>query len=245
MGVELLAVVLMIAAGSALAMLVIIARIGKGEKPHPHAEAAVPDRDRIAASLLFHVLTAGNVASDEALRAIRGTGLDAAVTRGIDVANWAERFAEVASLAQRHMLLESAVRLAVAHRRTVPLPQYAALLDLSFSLGFHTSALVNLREQYGFDYVDHTKDARPPEADRGRRTTFSARGEADPVSLLRVLELEGHPTRQAIISAYRRLATQHHPDRFHAESIGARNAAAARFIEITRAYETLMSAYGG
>jgi DnaJ-class molecular chaperone len=62
--------------------------------------------------------------------------------------------------------------------------------------------------------------------------------------LLRILELDGHPPRQAIISAYRRLAAQHHPDRFHGESMEARNAAAARFIEITRAYETLMAAYG-
>lgn len=245
MGVELLAVVLMIAVGSAVAMLVIIARVGKGEKPHAHGGPAAPDRDGIAASLLFHVLTAGGVAPDEALREIqRGAGLAPAVTRGIDVANWAERFAELSSPPQRHTLLESAVRVAVAHGKKVPLTQYAVLLDLSFSLGFHPSALANLREQYGFDYVDHARDARPPEADRSGRTTFFARREADPASLLRILELDGHPPRQAIISAYRWLAAQHHPDRFHGESMEARNAAAARFIEITRAYETLMAAYG-
>jgi hypothetical protein len=53
MGVELLAVVLMIAVGSAVAMLVVIARVGKGEKPHAHGRPAAPDRDGIAASLLI------------------------------------------------------------------------------------------------------------------------------------------------------------------------------------------------
>lgn len=60
MAVELLGVVLMIAAGSAVAMLVIVARIARGEKRHVPAGAAAPDRDGIAASLLFHASIAGS-----------------------------------------------------------------------------------------------------------------------------------------------------------------------------------------
>jgi DnaJ-class molecular chaperone len=46
-----------------------------------------------------------------------------------------------------------------------------------------------------------------------------------------------------IISAYRRLVSVHHPDRVHGASESAQTEAAAKFIEITRAYETLMAIY--
>ena len=130
------------------------------------------------------------------------------------------------------------------HKRVVPLRQYAALLDLSFALGFQTDALAKLRERYGFDYVDHAKHARPREADRaGAATTFFVRDTRDAGELLRVLEIDGAPSRQTIITAYRRLVAQHHPDKVHEAAEEVRTAAAARFIEITRAYETLMSMY--
>ena len=128
--------------------------------------------------------------------------------------------------------------------RPVPLRQYAALLDLSFSLGFQTDALAKLREKYGFDYVDHAKDGRPRAADRGGGSMpLFVRGSSDTTALLRVLGLEGTADRQAIITAYRRLAAQHHPDRVFGESEAVQSQAAAKFIEITRAYETLMAIY--
>ena len=118
------------------------------------------------------------------------------------------------------------------------------LLDLSFSLGFQTDALAKLRERYAFDYVDHAKDARPRSADRaGGSVPLFVRGSADTVALLRILGLEHNADRQAIISAYRRLASQIHPDRVHSQSESAQSEAAAKFIEITRAYETLMAIY--
>jgi DnaJ-class molecular chaperone len=40
---------------------------------------------------------------------------------------------------------------------------------------------------------------------------------------------------------YRALAAQHHPDRFHDAGEQAREAAAARFIEITEAYGRLLA----
>ncbi|HEV2720573.1 MAG TPA: J domain-containing protein, partial [Thermoanaerobaculia bacterium] len=181
-----------------------------------------------------------------ALREVRRrAGLIAPVTAHVDIANWTERFAHASSPQQRQWLLDMAVQLVAEHRKVVPLRQYAALLDLSFALGFQTDALAKLREQYGFDYVDHAKHGRPREADRagGATTTFFVREQREPAELLRVLEIDGTATRQAIIAAYRRLVAQHHPDKVHEAAEEVRTAAAARFIEITRAYETLMSIY--
>ncbi len=122
------------------------------------------ERDAIAASLLFHVVASSGVSSGDAMRAVRrGAGIAAPVTTGIDVTSWADRYAQLATPQQRAGLLETAVQLV---HSPVPVRQYAALLDLNFGLGFHTDALAKLREVYGFDYVDHAKDARPRHADR-------------------------------------------------------------------------------
>src|SRR5437868_2455969 len=220
----------MIFAGGGIAIAAMIA-IGAATRAREgrRESAPAPDRSAIAASILFHLLRLGGIAPDEALREIRKrAGLAAPVT----------------SPQQRQWLLETAVQLIAGRERAVPLRQYAALLDLSFALGFQTDALAKLREQYGFDYVDHAKHARPREADRaGTATTFFVRDRRDAGELLRILEIEGAPSRQVIISAYRRLVAQHHPDKVHQAAEEVRTAAAARFIEITRAYETLMSIY--
>ncbi len=132
-----------------------------------------------------------------------------------------------------------AVQCVAARTTPVPLRQYSALLDLSFSLGFQTDALARLREQYGFDYIDPARD--PARNGRGRET---AAAETPKRELLRVLGIEeGVATRQVIIATYRRLAAQHHPDRVHFQPEDVQSAAAARFIEITRAYETLLGLY--
>ena len=55
-----------------------------------------------------------------------------------------------------------------------------------------------------------------------------------------ILGLSGEVTRQEISAAYRRLVAQAHPDRFHGSPEEERKAAAARFIELTRAYEELL-----
>src|SRR4029079_136064 len=119
----------------------------------------------------------------------RGAGIAAPVTKGIDVTSWADRYAQISTPQQRAGLLETAVQLV---RSPIPLRQYAALLDLSFGLGFHTDALAKLREVYGFEYVDHAKDARPREADRaGGATALFVRDETHTAEYLRVLEIEG------------------------------------------------------
>jgi hypothetical protein len=239
--VELIALIFMIVGGGALAFFGMTAFAIAQKENERAGIVEPPHRDSIAASLLAHILAAGGMPSDEALREVRRrAGLAAPITRGIDVANWAEAYARTATREQRQWLLETAVQLIAVKTTPVPLGQYAALLDLSFSLGFQTDALAKLREQYGFTYVDHAKDARPREAEHA---PLFVRKPPDATELLRVLEIEGATTWQGIISAYRRLAAQHHPDRFFGQPAAAQTSAAARFIEITRAYEALMSIY--
>jgi hypothetical protein len=243
--VELLVVIAMLAVGGTIALAVGVSiaaaqrESGAGDRP-----AAPPDRNHIAASLLFNLLSAGGTAPDEALRAIRRLGLITPVTSSIDVGNWAERFRHIASPEQRAWLLDAAVKLIATRTTPVPLRQYTGLLDLTFALGFQTDALAKLRQQYGFDYIDHAKDARPREADRaGGATPLFVRETRDADELLRILGVEGPASRPAIVAAYRKLAAQHHPDRFFAEPAEVQSAAAARFIEITRAYEALLAIY--
>jgi len=241
---ELIAFLLMLVAGGAAAIFVATAMAISRKESEPQENT--PRRDSVAASLLFQVLAAGGMSDDEALRQIRrGAGLAAPVTRGIDVTNWAESYARASNEQQRLSLLEMAVQLVAARSGPVPLRQYAALLDLSFGLGFHTDALARLRQTYGFEYVDHAKDARPRSADRGGggAPLFEREKPRDRSVLLGVLGIAGDPTRQELVAAYRKLATQHHPDRFHGAAAGARDQAAARFIEITRAYEELLLSY--
>jgi DnaJ domain len=243
---ELVAIAVMVVLGGGLAAFVVGAMaLSNKEREHAGELPQAPQRDSIAASLLFHVVAAGGGTSDDALRQIRRrAGLRAAVTPGIDVANWAEAYARHATPQQRRELLEIAVQL-VAAQSPVPVRQYAALLDLSFGLGFQTDALARLRELYGFEYIDHAKDARPRSADRaGGGAPLFVRQTRPREELLQLFGLSGTPTRQELSAAYRRLVAQHHPDRFHGAPAEAQSDAAARFIEITQAYEELLRTTG-
>jgi len=234
----------MIVAGGATAVFVLIA-LALAKSESQSRDAKPTDRDHLAASILFQILISGGTTADDAIRRVRrGAGLGARITPGVDVTSWAESYARVATETARAQLLESAVQLSAARRGPIPLRQYATLLDLTFGLGFHSDALARLRDRYGFDYVDHAKDARPREADRGGGSIpLFVRDESHRVEWMRVLQIEGDPTRQTIIAAYRKLAAQHHPDRFHEQSDEVQRAEAARFIEITRAYEKLLALY--
>lgn len=242
---EILAVLMMIVAGGVVAVFTLIAMsLSRGDERGRSRQRAV-DRDHVAASILFQILIAGGAGADDALRMIRREArLVAPVTPGVDVTSWAESFASTAPVSAREELLETAVQFAASTHTPIPLRQYATLLDLSFGLGFHSDALARLRDRYGFEYVDHAKDARPREADRsGGAMPLFVRQESHRGEWLRVLEVEGMPTRQTIIAAYRRLAARHHPDRFHGQADDVRQAEAARFIEITRAYDNLLALY--
>lgn len=231
----------MIGAGIGVAAFIFVAvTIARHEADRAHGavRASRPaDLEGLAASILYQILLLGGTKPDDAMREIRRRArLVAPVTGGIDVASWGERFAHVAAPQQRSWLLDMAVQCVAARTTPVPLRQYSALLDLSFSLGFQTDALARLREQYGFDYVDPARS--------GGKGREAAPAETPKRELLRVLGIEeGVATRQVIIATYRRLAAQHHPDRVHFEPEDVQSAAAARFIEITRAYETLLSLY--
>src|ERR1043165_7240477 len=189
----------MIVAGGGIAIAA-MAAIGAATRAHEgRREGAqpMPDRSAIAASILFNLLLLGGVAPDEAIREIRRrAGLLAPVTPAIDIASWAERFAQSASPQQREWLLHTAVQMIAEHRNVIPLRSHAGLLDLSFALGFQTDALAKLREQYGFDYVDHAKHARPREADRAGEaaTAFFVRDKRAQTDLLRVLEIALAPS---------------------------------------------------
>jgi hypothetical protein len=239
---EILAVLVMIVAGVGLASFGLLAYT-LSRRARERAGYASASREQVAASILHHLLVAGGSTPDEAIRELRrSAGLAARVTRGIDVASWADSYVSMSSSQQRADLLETAVRLVSRRTKPVPLAQYNALLDLSFGLGFHTDALARLREQYPFEYVDHAKAGRPREADRsGGATTFFVRDHGDRMEWLRVLEIEGEPDRPAVIAAYRRLAARYHPDKISDRSPEAQDTAAARFIEITRAYEHLLA----
>jgi hypothetical protein len=233
--VELIAILFMLIGGGAIAIFVLIAiaiaRRSLPEQPGPS------HRESVAASILFHVLNAGGATREEAMREIRRvSGIAAPVTAGIDVCSWAESYARNSSPQQRSLLLEHAVQIVAASGKAVPLRQYAALLDLSFGLGFQTDALARLRKTYGFDYIDHARASRPGGGLAPAYSRPLPRSE-----LLAVLGVSGEPTRQQLSAAYRKLVTRHHPDRFHTAPEEARNEAARRFIEITRAYEELLT----
>jgi len=232
-----LAILFILVGGGALAAFVIAAMAIASKEKESEITITAPQRDRVAASLLFHVVAAAGGGEEDALRQVRrGSGIAAPITRGIDVTNWAESFARIATPNQRRELLEVAVQL-VAARSPVPVRQYAALLDLSFGLGFQTDALAKLRELYGFEYVDHAKDGRPRGADREPLFARSPQAKAD---LLRVLGLDKTPSREELSAAYKRLVLQHHPDRFHGATAEAQSEASSKFIEITRACEELL-----
>lgn len=240
---EIVAVIFMLVAGGALAVFVLVAMsISARERDRVNRDvAAAPQRDAVAASLLVHVVAAAGGGMEDAMRQVRrGAGIAAPITHGIDITNWAESYARVATQQQRAGLLETAVQLVVS-RGPVPVRQYAALLDLSFGLGFQTDALAKLRDLYGFEYVDHAKDARPRSADRvGGGAPLFVRQTRPQEELARVLGLSGPVSRQQLTVAYRRLVSENHPDRFHGASAETQTAAAGRFIEITQAYEELI-----
>jgi hypothetical protein len=246
--VELTFVIIMLAVGVGLAASVAITFAAAQREADRNGAAqanAVPDRNRIAASILFNLLTSGGTQAEAAMRTIRQkAGLAGPVTSAIDIASWSERFGRIASPEQKRWLLDTAVRLVADRTTPVPLRQYSVLLDLSFALGFQTDALARLREVYGFDYVDHAKEGRPRGANReGISTPLYSRDQRETTELLRLLGVESPATRAGIIAAYRKLAAQHHPDKVFSESAEIQREAAARFIEITRAYETLLNVY--
>lgn len=229
----------MVLAGAAVAFgLLIAAVLRRGPSRDGRGQRSRPARETIEASILCEVLLCGGMNRREA-----GTFLDselhvsAPVVDDIDLQNWAEEYGRRYGATAAQELLETAVRAAVMSSAVVSLPQYNALLDLCFRLGLQTDALARLRARYRFAYVDYARHGRPRSADRIGRPS----SRVDTNEMMRLLELEGMTTRHEVVSAYRRLAAQCHPDRFHGAAPDEQQAAAERFIRLTEAYETLLS----
>lgn len=244
---EFLLVVVMILAGFAVAVAVItaLAVAEKRTRSSAAALASAAGNDEIETSLLIGIGMLGGVEFDEALERARELLGARAVRPGvpgesIDVGTWAGAFRKRSSQGDRERLLDAAVRMAVMSSSSLPLGQYAALMDLSFGLGFQTDALARLRARYRFEYVDHAKQGRPPEADRRGRRAPSGGRPVDRDAKARVLGLGARFSRRELTSAYRRLAAKEHPDRFHLSSGTEQERASRRFIELTEAYEQLL-----
>lgn len=240
---------LMVTAGIAAALLLILLTGGRrallptffGSAPKPEEFS----RERISAGLLRAVLVAGGTPLEEAGSIIRERiGVDPK-DASIDVGSWAERYAAGSTNAERSRLLELAVEVAMLQGGALPAAQYGALLDLAFGLGFQTDALARLRSRYGFEYVDHAKRGRPRSADRsgGRMTLYASAAEQS--RCLSVLGLDEGATRQDVISAYRKLASQFHPDHLHEATDEEKLAAAEHFIDVTTAYQLLLRKFPG
>jgi DnaJ domain len=207
---------------------------------------AGPGRDLINASIIHHLLMLGGDSPDAAKRRLRAIGRMAPVIAGIDITSWGERYRQLASREACALLLEQAVATIIDQHRTIPLAQYSAILELNFALGFQTDSLFRLRHRFAFDYVDHARHGRPPEADRGGSGASpfdnNARSNAaDATRLLEILGLAEPVDRQRIIAAYRRLASEFHPDHHLHEPAEVQAAAAARFIVVTDAYSRLLT----
>lgn len=203
--------------------------------------------DGLAAGILREIAIAGGATPQAAAEIARvRTGWSSLPQDRIDVSTWAEAFAEVKDRTEREALLDAAVVVAMSTGRRIPASQYSALMALSFSLGFHTDALARLRERYGFEYDDWARLGRPPEADRagGGAPLFDRTDTTSIAELLGVFGLdERTATRHAIVSAYRHLAAESHPDRYHEASNEERLAAAERFRRLSSAYQALMQVW--
>ena len=198
--------------------------------PNRQVSGDPPSRDVIESTLL------------EAVAASAGAGGSGRAARGaIDIGSWAEAYARRASADERRALLERAAGIAIGTTPVIPLAQYDALLELAFGLGFHPDALARLRARYRIEYVKHAKRSRPRSADRtGSASLFRTEEPGERERLLRALRLGREPSRREIVAAWRRLAAENHPDRFHGREGEERDRAAARFIEVTEACERLL-----
>jgi len=204
--------------------------------------------ERIEAEVLLEVALRGDLGRDRALQSVaRFTDAECGKRGRIDVSSWLEQYVLLVPAERRERLLEWAVQIAMEGGPVIGLPQYDALVEVAFGLGFHSDALARLRQKHGFDYIDWAKHGRPREADRGGGATSlfdgsSLRsGEANPETL----GPERDASRPDVNAAYRALRLECHPDRFHDASDEARATAAERFRTITRAYEELIASGPG
>jgi DnaJ-domain-containing protein 1 len=234
----------MIAAGSIGAFALTLETRRRERKAEAARRNAPAGPDKITCAILVEIARAGGAseAESKALAAAHGPCEPWPGLESVDITDCGEAFARRATEGERWALLEAAVRLAVAMNATIPPRQYHALQDLSFGLGFHADALARLRARWRFEYADYARMSRPRSADRAAAVSFGRPVTSEEkAALMKILGLHGELERAALVSAYRRLAGAHHPDRFHDQGTDARETAARRFIELTEAYEKLLA----
>lgn len=237
--------VIAIVAGVVVAMVVAIRFSREEEKVLGHEDPA-RNADGLAAGILREIAIAGGATPEAGAEIARArTGWASLPSDRIDIPTWGAAFAEARGQEERGELLEAAVVVALSTGGRIPATQYSALMALSFALGFHTDALARLRDRYGFEYDDWARLGRPEEADRvGGGAPLFDRRSAPASELLATLGLdERTATRHSIVSAYRHLAAESHPDRFHEATTDERVAAADRFRELSAAYQSLMQVW--
>ena len=233
----------MIVLGGVIAAIVMLAFAISRRNPSGDAPSkAAPDRDSIAGAILVQLARLGGAERDRAADIVREeAGLLGLQPKDIDIASWAAAYARAGTIEQREWLLDAAVRTSIRTSLDFPLEQYTALVDLSFALGFQTDALARLRSRYNFSFEDYARRNRPRSADRAATSApLFERKTVDQSEMLAALELRGEVNRHQVISAYRRLAAKHHPDRFHDATPDEQREAAVRFMRITEAYERLL-----
>lgn len=203
------------------------------------------DAADLTTGILKEIALLGDVGEEEAARIVAEVcGGRVAPTDRADLASWGASFRELASEESTRALLETAVEVAIVTGDRLPPAQYGGLLTLSFSLGFHADALARLREKHGFEYDDWARVGRPREADRSGGGASLLERSPDTEGLLAVFGLTVAADRHDVVSAYRRLAAESHPDHFHDATPEERDRAAERFRELTGAYERLIGVWG-
>ncbi len=233
---EFVLVILMVVAGVVLAIVLGVGLMvfDRSERDDLRLRLAGMSQTQIAAALCFRIARSGGGSIDEARSLAKAeSGVEAPGTLEADIQSWAAAFSRRASVEAREQLLESAVRIAVSQGPTIPRSQYAALMDLSFALGFHSDALARLRARYRFDFVDEARGRRPA------ATAFRG-APRDERRSLETLGLAKRVSRRELVASYRRMAALVHPDRFHDASEAEQARASARFIRLTEAYEDLL-----
>lgn len=224
---EFLALVLMVAFGAGVAAAV----VGVARR-FERREAAAAARQRTDRATIERDVLAWMLGLAEKASGGRQT------LEPIDLTSWGEAFAAQASIAQRLELLDRAVEVSRTFKAAISLEQYRALIELCFALGFHADAFAKTRASHHVEidaaaFSGRPSRSNPPLFDNG-------------LDLSRHLATLGlareELSRREVATAYRKLAAQLHPDRFHDASDDERQRAAARFMELHRSYEYLIRA---
>lgn len=217
-----LGLLLMVGAGAGIAVVVVMINAAVNRRDARAGEEMRAGRDEIEAKILKRI----------------AASLGEKGTRpSIDLTSWGAAYARIAGTTERLDLLHRAVEAARSERGTITLEQYRLLIELCFSLGFHADAFARAGVAAGVHLETGAFRARPT---RSRGPALFERGEELEEHLGRLGLSRAELSRQTVTSAYRRLAAQLHPDRFHGASEADQERAAIDFMNLHSSYEYLL-----